>query len=94
MAELSGIPEDSFEEFIETTKSKEKELTSSGALLLAREIQRQRLIADLEKDPPENTFDTSAQIQCHSDRPAMAVLSKARSSRQAKYNALPHDVQR
>ena len=48
--QLSDIPEDSFEEFIETAKSKEKELTSSGALLLAREIQRQRLIADLERD--------------------------------------------
>ena len=46
---ISEIPEESFEEFIETTKSKEAELTSHGALLLAREIQRQRVIADLER---------------------------------------------
>jgi len=50
---ISEIPEDSFEEFIETTKSKETELTSAGALLLAREIQRQRVIADLEKNIQE-----------------------------------------
>ena len=60
---ISEIPEESFEEFIETTKSREKELTSSGALLLAREIQRQRVIADLkrtiEKTPsiPHQKYD-------------------------------------
>jgi N6-adenosine-specific RNA methylase IME4 len=47
---ISEIPEDSFEDYIKTTKSKEAELTSSGALLLAREIQRQRVIVDLEKN--------------------------------------------
>src|SRR5208283_2415404 len=34
---ISEIPEESFEDYIQTTKSKEAELTSSGALLLARD---------------------------------------------------------
>ena len=57
------IPDESFEDYIQTTKSKEAELTSAGALLLAREIQRQRVIADLkqtiEKTPsiPHQKYD-------------------------------------
>ena len=47
---ISEIPEESFEDYIRATKSKEKELTSAGALLLASEIQRQRAIADLERN--------------------------------------------
>jgi len=46
---ISEIPEDSFEDYIQTTKSREVELTSSGALLLAREIERQRKIQDIEE---------------------------------------------
>src|SRR5208283_1836465 len=47
---ISEIPEDSFEDYIQTTKSKESELTSSGALLLAREIERQKKIQDIEEN--------------------------------------------
>lgn len=59
---ISEIPEESFEEFIETTKSKEAELTSHGALLLARDIERQRKIQEIEQEiekpspMPEGTF--------------------------------------
>jgi N6-adenosine-specific RNA methylase IME4 len=60
---ISEIPEESFEDFIETAKSKEKELTSTGALLLARELERQKRIQDIqsqiEKSPPlpEQRYD-------------------------------------
>src|SRR5208283_1524847 len=47
---IGEIPEDSFEDYIQTTKSKESELTSSGALLLAREIERQKKIQDIEEN--------------------------------------------
>ncbi len=47
---LTEIPDDDFEDYIETTTSRKKELTSSGALLLAREIERKRTIADLERN--------------------------------------------
>ncbi|MBI5248171.1 MAG: DNA methyltransferase [Desulfomonile tiedjei] len=47
---ISEIPEESFEGYIQTTKSKESELTSAGALLLARDIQRQQMIADLQEN--------------------------------------------
>ena len=46
---IGEIPEESFEDYIETTKSKKGELTSSGALLLARDIERQKKIQDIEK---------------------------------------------
>ena len=53
---ISEIPEESFEDYIETIKSKKGgELTSSGALLLAREIQRQKLIHDLEEEIAKTT---------------------------------------
>ena len=41
---LSEIPENSFEDYIETTKSKEDELTTAGALNLARELDKQKKI--------------------------------------------------
>jgi N6-adenosine-specific RNA methylase IME4 len=53
---IGEIPEESFEDYIQTTKSRKGELTSAGALLLAREIERQRRIHDIEeqieKSPP------------------------------------------
>src|SRR5208283_4421457 len=60
---ISEIPEEAFEHYIQTTKSKEAELTSSGALLLARELERQKKIRDIEeqieKSPPlpEQRYD-------------------------------------
>jgi len=60
---ISEIPEDFFEDYIQTTKSRQAELTSSGALLLTREIERQRKIQDIEeqieKSPrlPEQRYD-------------------------------------
>jgi len=60
---ISEIPEDSFEDYIQTTKSKEAELTSSGALLLARDIDRQKKIRkieeNIEKSPrlPEQRYE-------------------------------------
>lgn len=59
---ISEIPDKAFEDYIQTTKSKEKELTSSGALLLARELERQKKIQYLEQEiekpspMPEGTF--------------------------------------
>jgi len=60
---ISEIPEDAFEDYIQTTKSKDKELTSAGALLLARELERQKKIQDIqsqiETSPPlpEQQYD-------------------------------------
>jgi len=60
---IGEIPEESFEDYIETTMSKKGELTSSGALLLARDIERQKKIQDIEdkieKSPPlpEQKYD-------------------------------------
>ncbi len=47
---ISEIPEDTFEDYIQTAKLKEAELTSSGALLLARDIERQKKIQDIEEN--------------------------------------------
>jgi N6-adenosine-specific RNA methylase IME4 len=41
---LGEIPEDSFEDYIQTTKTKEYELTTAGALNLARELDKQKKI--------------------------------------------------
>ncbi|MGB6068813.1 MAG: MT-A70 family methyltransferase [Desulfomonilaceae bacterium] len=47
---IAGIPDTEFEQHIEKAKSGQKEITSSGVLDLAREIQRRKTIQELEEE--------------------------------------------